>query len=385
MAGQRGKGELQISDETAVDAVVPPDAGTGRLELDDPRVLGEGTVVHEPHLLEETPADQHDRFRPSHACPDRALVARHAVAEVRVLVGEVEAGGEHVGVDGSAGRLRERHRLRHRVGPCDPVAADDHHLARRAQNLRRFGESAGIGQGAVEDPRRRHRRVPGALLHHVQGQRHEHRPGRRLARDLEGAVEDQGQLVGALGLHRPLGERRRHRHQIVAEHGLAQAQASVLLPRRHQQGRIALPRVVDRAESVAEPGRDMEVHHPHRVGRERIGVGHGDRHALVQAEHVVDVRVVVEAVDDGKLGGPRIAEDVPDSLRHQGVHEDLLAAVAQWGLLDSGARSRRGAFMNRVAESPAARCATRGFRRAARSPPARGRGPALRRCPCRRR
>ena len=308
-------------------------------------MLGERTVVDEPHFLEESASHQHDCVRLAHSGPDRALVARHAVAELRVLVGEVEAGGEHVAIDGGSERLRERHRLRHRVGPCDSVAINDHRLARRAQNLRRFGEPAGIGHGAVEEPRRGHRRVLGTLLHHVQGQRHEHRPGRRFACDLEGAVEDERQLVGAVGLHRPLGERCRHRHQVMPEHRLSQAQTTVLLPGRHQQRRVTLPGVVDRTEPIAQSGGDVKVDHSHRIGRERIGVGHGDRHRFVQAEHVVDVRVVVEAVDDGKLRGSRITEDVPDPLCKKGLHEDLLAGIAQRGLLDSGTRPRWVAIM----------------------------------------
>ena len=89
----------------------------------------------------------------------------------------------------------------------------------------------------------------------------------------------------------------------------------------------------------------MEVDHPHRVGRERVGIGHGDRYRFLQAEHVVDVRVVVQAVDNREFGGPRIAEDVADPFRHEGLHEDLLAAVAQFGLLGSGARPRTDTLM----------------------------------------
>ena len=121
-------------------------------------------------------------------------------------------------------------------------------------------DAGGIGPARGEDLRRLARRHLGLLLHDVDGQRHEHRPGRRLVGDLEGALQDRAELVGALDLHAPLGDRRRHRREIVAEHGIAQPDARVLLARRHHHGRVVLERAVDHADAVAQARRDMQVH-----------------------------------------------------------------------------------------------------------------------------
>ena len=89
----------------------------------------------------------------------------------------------------------------------------------------------------------------GLLLHDVDRQRHEHRAGRRIVGDLEGALQDRAELVGALDLHAPLGDRRGHRREVVAQHGIAQPDARVLLARRHHHGRVVLERAVDHADA----------------------------------------------------------------------------------------------------------------------------------------
>jgi hypothetical protein len=46
----------------------------------------------------------------------------------------------------------------------------------------------------------------------------------------------------------------------------------------------------------------------------------------VQGQHVAELRVVGEAVDDRTLGGPGVAEQVLDAVADQAVHQDVLAA-----------------------------------------------------------
>ena len=116
-------------------------------------------------------------------------------------------------------------------------------------------DARGIGAARGEDLRRACRAAHvGLLLHDVDRQRHEHRPGRRVVGDLEGALQDRPELVGALDLHAPLGDRRGHRRKIVAEHGIAQPEARVLLARRHHHRRVVLERAVDHADARC-PGR----------------------------------------------------------------------------------------------------------------------------------
>ena len=178
----------------------------------------------------------------------------------------------------------------------------------------------------------------GLLLQHVDGQGHEHRSARRVLGDLERAAQERGHLVGALHLRAPLDERRRHRHEIVAEQGRAQAKARILLARGEEQGRARLARVVEHAERIAETGSHVQVHHARAPARLRIVARGADGHGLVQRQHVADLRVVRQALDDGALGGAGIAEEILDAVAHQGFHEDVSSAHA--GLLSCRASGR---------------------------------------------
>ena len=97
-----------------------------------------------------------------------------------------------------------------------------------------------IGPGLEVERARGQGHLGGLLLEHVDGQGHEDRSARRVLSDLERAAQERGHFVGALHLRAPLDERRRHRHEIVAEQGRAQAKARVLLSRGQEQGEPAL-------------------------------------------------------------------------------------------------------------------------------------------------
>ena len=166
----------------------------------------------------------------------------------------------------------------------------------------------------------------GLLLHHVDRQGHEHRTGRRLVGDLEGALQDRAELVGALDLHAPLGDGRRDRREVVAEHGIAQPHARVLLARRHHHRRVVLERAVDHADRVAEARRHMQVHEGRLAARLGVEVGRADRDALMQVHDVLQARIVEQRIEQRALGRAGIAEDALDAVIDEGLHQDLATA-----------------------------------------------------------
>ena len=134
------------------------------------------------------------------------------------------------------------------------------------------------------------------------------------------------ELVGALDLHAPLGDRRRHRREVVAEHGIAQPDARVLLARRHHHRRVVLERAVDHADAVAQPRRDMQVHEGGLAACLGVEVGGADRHALMQVHDVLELRVVEQRIEQRALGGAGIAEDAIDAMGQQRLEEHLTTA-----------------------------------------------------------
>ena len=155
-------------------------------------------------------------------------------------------------------------------------------------------------------------RHAGFLLHDVDGQRHEHRAGRRLVGDLEGALQDRPQLVGALDLDAPFGDGRRHRREVVAQHGIAQPHPRVLLAGGHDHRRVVLERAVDHADGVAQAGRHMKIHEGRLAARLAVKVRRADGHAFMQMHDVFELRIVEQGIEQRALGRPGVAEDMID-------------------------------------------------------------------------
>ena len=83
--------------------------------------------------------------------------------------------------------------------------------------------------------------------------------------------------------------------------------------------RIRLERAVERADAVAEPRRDMEIGDRGAAARLRIETRGADRDALMQRHDIVDLRKGRQAVEQRRLGGAGIAEDVAHAVRHEGI------------------------------------------------------------------
>jgi hypothetical protein len=159
-------------------------------------------------------------------------------------------------------------------------------------------------------------------------------------------VQDQRELVGALDLHAPLGQRRGHRHEIVAEHRAAQPQARVLLAGRHHERRARLQRVVEHAEPVAEPGGHVDVDDGRLATRLRVVARGAERHTLVQGHDVAQLRIVQQRIEDRTLRGAGIAEDEFDAMRDEALHEHVPASHAAAPL--SKRSSGRDGFLTAV-------------------------------------
>ena len=95
--------------------------------------------------------------------------------------------------------------------PCAPrsrhvVADDDAGVARLQKQRRQRLDARRIGRAARHNLSGGDGLDRGLLLQHVDRQRDEHRPLRRVGGDLERAAQDRRDLVGALDLHAPLGD-----------------------------------------------------------------------------------------------------------------------------------------------------------------------------------
>ncbi len=223
-------------------------------------------------------------------------------------------------------RLGQRHDLGSRSEARHLVPDDDDGTLRASQERCGLGDSGGRCGARPVQRAGRHGLVLRLLLHHVDGQGDEHGTSGRIVRHFERAMEEQGQLVGSLGLDTPLRHRRGHGHEIVPQQGIAETHPRVLLPGGDDHGSTRLEGVVHHADGVAEPGRHVNVHEARLAAGLRVVAGRANGHAFVKGHDVGDLGVVEQAVDDGALGRPRIAEDVADALGDEAFHQDLSAA-----------------------------------------------------------
>jgi hypothetical protein len=184
----------------------------------------------------------------------------------------------------------------------------------------------GIGSRRAPQPLRRGGLDLRLLLQDIDRQRDEHGTFRGVGCDLEGAAQHGCDFVGAFNLHAPFGDGRRHCDEVVAEHGIFEPHPRVLLAGGHHERRVCLQCAVERADAVAEPGRDMEVGDREAAARLRIKAGRADGDAFMQGHDVFDLRIGRQAVEQRRLGGSGIAEDMAHAVRHKGFHQHLATA-----------------------------------------------------------
>ena len=79
------------------------------------------------------------------------------------------------------------------------------------------------------------------------------------------------------------------------------------------------------ADAVGQAGLDVEVDERGPAGGAGIGFGHAHDHALLNREHVLQVRKVLEGIEQRTFTGAGVAEYVLDTLRPQHLHYRLFA------------------------------------------------------------
>ena len=246
-----------------------------------------------------------------HAGPQR-VVGREV--EVRVQRRAVDAGAERLGQGGHG---------RHGVAGGHLVADDQRHVV-----------GGGLGQqpGQLVEPPGHRPAVevgPGrdvdvaGLVEHVHGDRHEHRPGRRRGRRQERPPQHRRQLAQMAHLVLPLRRRRRQAGEVTGEDRFGQQVAPVLLAGRDHHRRTVGQGVGQVPEAAAEAGHGVEVDEAGPPAGLGVPVGHGHGHVLLEAQHVVDLGVLGQSVDEGQLGRARVAEAVDHPLGAKHLEQDI--------------------------------------------------------------
>ena len=183
-----------------------------------------------------------------------------------------------------------------------------------SRRLASLSSTASDGPHAGVDARRGAQIDAGLRVEDVAGQRDEHGAGRRRHGDLGGAAHDARQVLEPRHLDRPLHQRLGDRHQRVVEQRLGEAVALLLLAGGEDHRRARELRIEERAHGVAETGRHVHVAGDELARGAREAVRHGHHQRLLQAQHVGEVRMLLERMHDRQLGGARVAEEVRDAL-----------------------------------------------------------------------
>ena len=300
--------------------------GGADLKLYDRRIGFEWGHVRMPDLFKERATNQHDQIAIAHSLVHRCCVRPHPSPEVRMISRKRKATADEFHMDASAGFLGQLHQGISRAFSDHIVTRDEYRLAAATKEVCHLRQMHLCDVGTLFQGACGSRGDIRLLLHHIDGQSHEHRPGRMLVGDLEGPGENRAHLIGRLNLHTPLGHRFGHRGQIVTEQRVPQAHACILGARRDDHWGIVLECAIDRANRIAQTRRNMHVDHrslPRRLGEKVAGA---DGHALVQMHDVFDVRVIHQAIQHRALCGARVAEDFGDAVKAKRFHEDLTAA-----------------------------------------------------------
>ena len=156
----------------------------------------------------------------------------------------------------------------------------------------------------------------------VGGEGHEGRAGRGGLGLVEGAAQEGRDLFGVGRLGGEFSEQADHLGQVCPPPGEL---TYVQVAGAENQGGAALLGVVQQADPVGKPCLDVEVDEGGLPRRAGVAVRHSHGYAFLERELVVQFRVCLELVHDGRLARPWIPEDVPDALGLQRLHQRSLA------------------------------------------------------------
>ncbi len=121
-------------------------------------------------------------------------------------------------------------------------------------------------------------------------------------------------IVDVADLLREARDGSRHTDDIPAQERRARQQLLHLLPHDHQH-RHACPCGVEHArEGVGQSRLHVHEHSGHAARRLRVAIGHPHDHRLGEPQHESWSPRCGQRLDDGQLGGARVAEDDLDAL-----------------------------------------------------------------------
>ncbi|CUV03175.1 hypothetical protein MGWOODY_Clf475 [hydrothermal vent metagenome] len=83
--------------------------------------------------------------------------------------------------------------------------------------------------------------------------------------------------------------------------------------------------VVQCADAVGQAARDMDVGKGGPSRRPGITVGHAHRRTLLQCLDVFELRIILQNIQQRRLTGSRVAEDVFDSLGDEHLGQSVFA------------------------------------------------------------
>ncbi len=293
--------------------------------MDDRQPCGHRLDLGGQRQREEIAADREQQIMLLQDGPDSRRQARHGAAEQRMRGREAGGVGDALGIHRGAEHLGELRQLGVGAALRHGIAGDDHRARRHGEQLRRGLERGTVAAQARRHPRRRAEIDVGLGVEHIGGQRQEHRAGGRRKRGLGGAVDGARQILDSAHFGRPFDERPRDGRQVGPQDGLAEIEALIVLPGGEQDGRRRLLRVVQHAQRVAEPRRDMDIGDGEPARGLRIAVGHRHHRRLLEPEHVAQAGLHGERIHQRQLGGAGIAEENFDSLLLEQGEEGALS------------------------------------------------------------
>ncbi len=251
--------------------------------------------------------------------PGHALVERMPLGHVHFAgIGLPNAGAKEFG---DTGQFVLRTRIRH------AVAHEDHRAAGRRED----------GRGLLDERWRRHyarrwnRRRPHRFLRDrvqdVLRQTDVDRSHRRRRGDLDGAAQDAQQRRGVLHHRRPLGDRTHHADEIAGHLRVHRGVLDTRVAANDHQRRVATFRLVERADTVADAGRTMELHERRLLRRTGVAVRgeHGNR--FLQRQDVLHLRVGPQRIEEPLLNSTGVAEHVRDAVSEELLDDGEMAGL----------------------------------------------------------
>ena len=203
-----------------------------------------------------------------------------------------------------------------------PIAYNYDGILGIRENFRCFLNRVGVGSDTRVCLVRRHNLNIRLVVQCVCRERNIHGAHRMGFRLNKGAAHYAWDLLRVGYFRAPLAELADHLNQIGAP--FCQL-ADVLVCGGQDQRGVAFSGVGKQADTVRKAGLDVQVDEGGLATIARVGIGHAHRRALLHREHVANVRVVLQLVNDWPFAGTRISENVIHALSAEHFHERTLA------------------------------------------------------------